>query len=656
MSFDTNFQNYHLGMSGHQNNHSRDSGARAAFAAALKKEANMDPTLGLGENGALEHKVIRSNEITDLITLLANVLHDKTRSFQSSVDIILGKICAKSNGMHPARMNVIMEILMRTIAYIRDARREGMGKGSRDPAYYIFLKTVELFPAWRAKLKDFLHPFFRKYGSLGDANRLWKYAGTVLSGNLRRDVQRWIRDFLAKMTEVLRLQMENGRIPLSLIAKWLPREGKMYHHLAKQVAIEWARRYGHPPNKAFKLYRQVCSKGNKLINTVETLMCGRKFGQIDFNKVPGRCLAMHTLAWQNKNKDGSARSHRRGRVLCANHYKTWIDSLSDSNSKGAKGTSMFITEICRRMMAGPSLSDRKLLNAMFDDQKKELMRFAQGNSMDLGEFLSHFVVLADFSGSMAGDPMNLACALAIFVTSMAKGPFKDRFISFETNPQFVDLSCAHDTTAKARVCSTSPWGGSTNFYSAHKLILKCIETVFIDAMSDGMSKKDLEKLVLSTLPSVFLVVSDMQFDAAGGCTWDTMHQALVKPYADEGMRLIGKPLQLPTMLYWNARNTGGAPVVAKTRGALMVSGYSTSLIKNFMALGLDGLMNCTPWGALEKTLRNPWYDDATNGRMPLETVGNEPPKDFEEAKTNGSPEVFDDSKDVPWDVMLGGGR
>jgi hypothetical protein len=111
--------------------------------AALKKDANMDPT-----RGVREHKVIRSNDITDIITLLANVLHDKTRSYQSNVDIILGKICAKSNGMHPARMNVIMEILMRTIAHIRDARRDEMRKGSRDPVYYIFLKTVDMYPDW----------------------------------------------------------------------------------------------------------------------------------------------------------------------------------------------------------------------------------------------------------------------------------------------------------------------------------------------------------------------------------------------------------------------------------------------------------------------------------------------------------------------------
>ena len=62
------------------------------------------------------------------------------------------------------------------------------------------------------------------------------------------------------------------------------------------------------------------------------------------------------------------------------------DSLSAPDSKGAKGTSLFITEICGKLMDRPSESDRKLFEAQFDDHRKELIRSAKESGMDLGEF------------------------------------------------------------------------------------------------------------------------------------------------------------------------------------------------------------------------------------------------------------------------------
>ena len=166
---------------------------------------------------------------------------------------------------------------------------------------------------------------------------------------------------------------------------------------------------------------------------------------------------------------------------------------------------------------------------------------------------------------------------------------------------------------------------------AHDRILECVAKVFRDERMTGIySDEDLKKLVHTMLPKVFLIVSDMQFDSAATNgygedssydMWKPMHGKLVDLYAHTGMNLIGEPLKLPTMVYWNARTTGGSPVVTSTPDALFVSGYSTNIFKTFMTSGLEGLQNFTPWSYLKKTLMDEWYDDAEKGHISLPIVG-----------------------------------
>lgn len=598
------------------------------LASAL--ESRTDPTLGLTEKGAVQHSVRNMTKITDLLVQLnACATHNEDRSYESTVVDLLTKLRAQSDGMDTTQVDVLKSFLFRTVAHTRDCRRDGKGRGSRDPAYYIWMQMVTMFPAWRAELKDMLHPFIRKYGSQGDINRLWKYAGETLSDDSGCLVQNWLVDFWVELMEAMELQMRDGRIPCDLTAKYLPREGKQFSHMAKLVAKKFCQKKRINCTHS-KVYRQLCSKANRRLNTTEIMMCDRRFKEIKFSNVPGRCLSKNRLAWENLSKDSCMRSTDPDRVECASNYHTHLESLSAPDSKGAKGTSMFITEICGQLMNHPSASDRKLFEAQFEDHRKELMRFANEQGMDLGKFFSQFVLLADFSGSMEGPPMNLACALALFMTSLAKGPFKDRFLSFESSPRFVNLSEGTSVTQKAAICKSSPWGGSTDFYAAHVQILEGIEQVFRNGQQAGMTYDELKELVLSMNPKVLMTISDMDFDAAstngyGTNTshdaWKPLHSKLVDLYARKGMELIGEQLPLGMMLYWNASNTSGSPVVASTPNALFVSGYSTSIFKTFMSSGLEGLQSFTPWSYLESTLMDEWYDDAMKGHTPLPTEG-----------------------------------
>lgn len=592
------------------------------LASTLSKTAA--PTLGFTTKGALQHFLDKSSDLEDLLLCISSANHGTDGRYKTDILKSIEKIRLAANIMSTQEKNELKELLFRMVCYLRDARKEGFGKGSRDPSYFLYLQLVENFPEWGDDLRDLLFPFVLKYGSQGDLPRLFSH---LTKGH---HVTKWIVDFFTDLMVAMESQMEDGGVPVTLTAKYLPREGKQYWALGKLIALEFSKRKGFDRRSAFKTYRKLAARANKLISTTEVMMCNGKFGDIKFQKVPGRCLAKNRLAWQNRTKSGVERSDAKDRKVCAENYDQFLADISKPDAKvGAKGTSLFITEIAGKLMKGPGLADRKLFEAQFFDHVKNLRLAAMENGMDFDEFLGNFVVLADFSGSMTGVPMDTACALALLVSSMSKGPFKDKFLSFESKPRFVDLSDCDTLTKKAVKCQNSPWGGSTNFESAHDLILDALKTHY-ESNKDNMSSNELNTLIRSMLPKAFLVVSDMQFDAAAGMGYRSssshskylpMHDKLVEKYARKGIELTGVPFDLPTMVYWNASPGQGSPVVSSTTGAVFVSGYSTNLFKTFMTSGIDGLKKFTPWSFLHQTLMNKWYDDSTQGRFPLATKG-----------------------------------
>jgi len=360
-----------------------------------------------------------------------------------------------------------------------------------------------------------------------------------------------------------------------------------------------------------KHYRKMLSRANRRLNTVEVHMCHDgadpacpKEGDwdIDFTKAPGRCQHVHKAAFEKHRPD---------------RWAAYLESLNAPDSKGAKGTSVFITDLCGRL----SPCDDKLAEAQWKDQVKNLREAAAANGHDLGEFLSNFVCLLDFSGSMMGEPIKLAMAMGAFITPLQKGAFRNKCISFETRPHWIDITGTRSVHEAIRVYQRSPWGGSTNFISAHSMILQVLR----NEKRRGTSNEGIKSL----LPKFFLVVSDMQFDSAhqiaGG--WQTMHTTLQTLYRDTGMELIGEPLVLPPMVYWNARgDTGGMPVCRSSEKALFVTGVSTAVVKTFLTSGIEDLASMTPWRYLHKTLTSDWYQRilATPAAAPAAGAGAAP--------------------------------
>ena len=100
---------------------------------------------------------------------------------------------------------------------------------------------------------------------------------------------------------------------------------------------------------------------------------------------------------------------------------------------------------------------------------------------------------------MQGEPMNIAAALALMISSLAPAPWKNKFISFETRPQLLEIPDTERMQEKMNYVMNSPWGGSTDFLAAIQLILDV-----------GINNN----LTQEQMPKKLIVVSDMQFNQA----------------------------------------------------------------------------------------------------------------------------------------------
>jgi hypothetical protein len=207
--------------------------------------------------------------------------------------------------------------------------------------------------------------------------------------------------------------------------------------------------------------------------------------------------------------------------------------------------------------------------------------------------LARVVCMADVIGSMSGIPMHVAIALGILTSAVSHPAFRDKVLTFDSRPQWHDLSAKTSLVGKVQSLARAPWGGSTNFAEALRLIVELVQR---------------ERLEQHDIPDL-LVVSDMQFDQARGAhgyggfggfggygyghaqppsPWDTAHEQIVRLFHDVGMHVHGQPLSPPNIIFWNVRaDTLGYPAAADQKGVMLLSGYSPALMKFIMSGELE---------------------------------------------------------------------
>ena len=517
------------------------------------------------------------------------------------------------------------------------------------------------------------------YGSWGDLNKIYRdaYRNRTTFTAYFEDVKKkcismWVYQLALDEHTYLKV---NGGIgddekedsTISLLPKWIPKEKASLARetgIHKDIAQAYFRR-GSLFGK-LKSYRMLVGKLNTAITTTEKYMASKNWDKIKFRLVPGRCLNKFHRCWLDEDKTG-ARRHAGDpiRDRCRENYQKFLKDVAEGKAS-AKGKSMFVHEISRELRSelsgGSSYWDNSwergdllaqwkaknperytLLNAQFNDHVTSIMEHMAENNVNADDT----VFQADVSGSMTGDPLDVATSASVIGASLTTGPFRNRVMTFESIARWIKLEypstrdeymsfCGYggnygsrtsqtkfpigkafdksrvgqelDWLEKLYVINCSGWGGHTNLLSALDLVVSIAEEYNVP------------------LPKRIITITDMEWDAADRS--NSMRRFASRCFGTH-MRgtlgvyktLLGQVrnaittcgMKMPEFIVWNVNgNNSGTPALASDPDIRMVSGFNVSMLKLFFNTGEltapEGKTQCDSWEMLDTILSHEEYD------------------------------------------------
>lgn len=372
---------------------------------------------------------------------------------------------------------------------------------------------------------------------------------------------RWDDLFVAFDTKVetyaLELITEALRSGDGLCAKWMPREGKSNDAIARKIRTYM----GLSPRS----YRKLLAS---LTKVVENKMCDNEWKQIDYSKVPSKAANLYRNAFNRHDPSG---------------YSAWTAELAKPEAERdpkvkVNAGAIFPHEIARKLgILGGYYGRNKSNNSAQTVAMLEAQWEALPDYMPKGR---RVIPVVDVSGSMMGEPMEVAVSLGLYLAERNKGLFHNQLITFSADPVVHNVKSKR-LSDKLLEISRMNWGMNTNVEKVFKLILN-------SAVKAGLPQDE--------MPEAILILSDMQFDACVDKASDNALKMIDRLYAQAGY-------SRPQIVFWNLRHAGNAPVKYREGGTALVSGFSPSI----MASVLSG-SDLDPLAVVLKTLDNERYD------------------------------------------------
>ena len=389
---------------------------------------------------------------------------------------------------------------------------------------------------------------------------------------------------------------------MTLLAKWLPREGSgTYPGLARKLANK-IYSFEDSERKRIVKYRKDTSMMNKALKTVEINMCGKTWAEIKPEAVPGRCLKIHNKAFLNeptkKSYDGTLRyPDNKDRMECRKHFQEFVEALAKGEKKAHGANVVMPHELVVQALASGTTSDELGINqGQWDSIREETLKLGG---------LGKCVPMCDFSGSMSGLPKLISLALGILISEINHSAFKDHILTFDAEPKWHSFSGLPTLKNKLSSISGSLGQGlNTDFYKA------CMRIV---------EKMKQAKVPVGEEPEDLIVLTDMGFDNAsrenGGYSrnskspaWDTQIQQIRDEFKKAGEEVWGegngwKP---PRIVIWNlSAQFKDFHARADQEGVVQLSGWSPSMLK---ALQKGGVQVMTPYQGMRAILDDERYD------------------------------------------------
>lgn len=495
------------------------------------------------ENGAVSYKT-SSNPLVDL--------NFKVPSFRNKVDFNLFDEALCSDFEHT----------LKWLLYLRDIRN---GIGERDSYRELLLYFVNNDQKFGFR---FLTLPLEKYGRWDD----YIFIAYNTSNNVACD---YIIDKISKQLHDDKVNAKEGK-PISLLAKWMysaNASSKETRRIGKWLANRLA--------MTLKEYRKTLSYLRSYLNVIEVKMSNNEWGKIDYSKVPSKANLIYCGAFFKHDAE------RRSKYL---------DDLKNGNTK-INANSMFLYDIVHKYMSSNEFNFVYRGIKVKEDTTLEELWKAQNKV----EGFTDTLVVRDGSSSMTvpvGNShvtaLDVCSAITIYASENNTGEYKDKFITFSSKPQYVDLSNKHSLAEKL-----------TELYAHNDCSNTDIESVF-NMVLDTAIKHNCKQ---EDLPKQILIISDLEFDSVANDDnywFDNRKHAkkfdktLFEEIAD---RFDENGYNLPKLVFWNVNSrTNAVPLQKNELGVILVSGFSKNIFDMVLSTELD------PYKALIGVLDAGRYD------------------------------------------------
>lgn len=361
--------------------------------------------------------------------------------------------------------------------------------------------------------------------------------------------------------------MESGK-KVSLLAKWLP-SCNTSSALTRNVAKIICNELGFTEKK----YRKTLAGLRSYLQVVEVKMTARKWGEIDYGQLPSRANLIYGSAFFRNDE-----ARRRD----------FLEKLT-RGEVNINADTLFPSDIVCKYYDREDGRRRYYLT-----EKDDTLEGLWNALPDYVNADSSTLVVRDGSGSMTINvgqtsvtALDVSTALAIYFAEHCKGQYFNKFITFSSSPQMIDLSNATCLRDKVEICMAHRDCTNTDIKAVFDLILNT-------AIEHDLMQEE--------LPQNILIVSDMEFDYAISSDWDNnsnltgLFEQITEEYKIQGYKM-------PRLVFWNVcSRTNTIPLKENDLGVALVSGFNPAVYNMVLSDELD------PYQCLLNQIHSERYD------------------------------------------------
>lgn len=440
------------------------------------------------------------------------------------------------------------EIALRNLVHLRNIRMGGLGE--RDA----FRKSYEVLVDTGDDTAIKLLKHVAEIGRWDDVVSIYDYA---YSTNKKKVVDATV-DLIATQLNQDIQDMNAGK-PVSLLAKWIP-STSVKSAPRREVAYKLAGSLGLGHNH--KEYRKVLAKLRSYLDLVEKKLANKEYYDIEFEKLPSKALFKYRQAFWNHTAEA---------------YGEFLNRVESGEVK-MNVSNLLPYEIVRAYTESDWCGGIKEYDRVLEASWSSLGDVIQGSD-------DNAIVVADTSGSMMGDPWDVAESLAIYAAERMEGAFKNHFITFSTTPKLIQLPANGTLRDKLREYHLHGEISDTDIAAVFNLILRT-------AIKNNTPQ--------SELPSKIIIISDMEFNQGTRNGNLTNFEVAKNNFENAGYTL-------PDVVYWNVNSRSqNGEVRFNEQGVALVSGLTPNIFAQVIGAPIT-----SPWEMMMEVLNKPEYSFVT---------------------------------------------